>query len=62
MDKKHECEGNCEEHVGKVMWVRVMDLSNGTDWGNFYYCQTAIEDDRRDGLLVVEEPECVGEF
>lgn len=45
------CEGSCEEHKGKVKEIYVKD------WGHFYYCEEAIEEDRRRGLIVTEPEE-----
>lgn len=40
------CEGSCEEHKGVVKEVYVKG------WGYFYYCEAAIEEDKRNGLIV----------
>ena len=42
-----KCEGSCEEHKGEVV-----EVTSGS-WGKFFYCETAIEEDRRRGLEVV---------
>ena len=49
-----ECDGNCDEHRGEVQQVTVTDpkITSGGYWGIFWYCETAIEDDRRNGLRV----------
>ena len=46
-----KCEGNCEKHVGPVQRVHVRD-PDGYDWGLFWYCQTAIAEDRSRGFTV----------
>jgi hypothetical protein len=52
------CWGACEEHRGQVKLVRVLDLPNSRDWGLFWYCDEAIETDRKDGLTVhIQEDE-----
>lgn len=48
-----ECEGSCENHEGEVVKVKVKTLK-GFDWGEFYYCQNAIKEDRNRGLIVTE--------
>ncbi len=50
MSKENKCEGSCEEHRGEVVRVRVTDT--GKDWGEFDYCEAAIEEDKRRGLFV----------
>lgn len=46
-----KCDGACESHVGEVVTVHVETVS-GYDWGEFDYCESAIEEDRRRGLIV----------
>ena len=46
---KKQCQGACEEHVGEVREVFVQG------WGYFDYCETAIAEDRKRGLIVIEE-------
>lgn len=46
------CDGSCEEHRGPVQQVHVVNPTTGTDWGIFNYCQTAIEEDTKRGLIV----------
>lgn len=41
-----ECEGACDEHLGEIKEVEV------TGWGTFLYCQNAINEDKRRGLIV----------
>jgi hypothetical protein len=48
----NECFGSCEEHIGKVQYVSVKDPKTGYDWGEFYYCEDAIECDTKNGLIV----------
>jgi len=50
---KLKCEGGCFEDrtcLGEVVTVHVEHPNH--DWGNFNYCQTAIEEDRSRGLTV----------
>ena len=44
------CDGSCEEHTGIVRRVNVSD--KGFDWGEFNYCETAIQEDINRGLNV----------
>jgi len=44
------CEGACKHHVGPIQRVHV--VGHGHDWGEFWYCQNAIEEDRRRGFTV----------
>ena len=57
----HACDGACEEqgleHRPPVQLVRVTDPRTHHDWGQYHYCQNAIEIDRRRSLTV----EVVGE-
>lgn len=50
---EHECEGACSFHgdcTGEVKRVRV---TKGIDnWGDWWYCDYAIEQDRRHGFDV----------
>jgi len=41
-----KCDGACEEHTGEV---KVVNVHN---WGNFNYCESAIEEDTHRGLIV----------
>lgn len=46
-----KCDGDCEsyvggEHIGEVQVVNVQG------WGQFYYCESAIKEDIRRGLIV----------
>lgn len=41
-----KCDGACTEHKGEVKPVYVRY------WGNFFYCEEAIEEDTRRGLEV----------
>jgi len=45
-----ECQGGCEKHVGAVRKVHVGD--GFKDWGEFWYCEAAIERDRGQGFTV----------
>jgi len=40
------CDGSCEEHVGVIRRVHV------EKWGEFNYCEEAIAEDERRGLVV----------
>jgi hypothetical protein len=50
---EHECDGTCSFHgdcIGEVKRVRV---TKGIDnWGDWWYCDYAIEQDRRHGFDV----------
>ena len=46
----NKCEGNCDNHYGKIQRVHVSD--NGKDWGHYNYCQVAINEDKSRGLQV----------
>jgi CO dehydrogenase/acetyl-CoA synthase beta subunit len=48
-----QCDGACEHHEGDVRTVLVRG------WGNFNYCQAAIDEDRRRGLWVIDEKEVI---
>lgn len=53
----HECEGSCDEHgrhVGEVQKCHVFGPPpHSHGWGEFHYCETAIEIDRERGLIVL---------
>jgi len=56
MVSAHLCEGKCERHVGKVQRVHVCDAVHDHDWGEYWYCQEAIKEDRSRGFTVdIEE-------
>jgi len=44
------CEGACEKHIGDVQQAHV--ANGGFDWGNFWYCEAAIAEDRKHGHTV----------
>jgi len=46
------CQGKCKEHSGTIKRVRVQDYRTNMDWGYFLYCDTAIGEDTRNGLVV----------
>ena len=51
------CNGSCDKldskgHLGKVQRVHVYDDRYAKDWGEYWYCQTAIESDRHNGFRV----------
>jgi hypothetical protein len=50
----HACDGSCEEHIGEVRPVHVVHIATGHDWGNFYYCDAAKEEDVGRGMRVEE--------
>lgn len=43
---QRQCDGACEEHTGTVSAVFVQG------WGEFHYCDAAVAEDRRRGLVV----------
>jgi hypothetical protein len=52
----HDCNGPCRRYrtcEGEVTRVHVTDEVNDYDWGQFWYCGTAITEDRNHGLRVV---------
>lgn len=54
----HGCQGQCRRYrecEGRVVRVHVTD-SDRYDWGHFWYCGTAISEDRKHGLRVVIIP------
>lgn len=55
-----ECEGNCVRddggHSGEVVRVNVTDASNSKDFGGYWYCDNAINEDRRRGFAVTPTP------
>jgi len=57
MASVHLCEGKCERHVGKVQRVHVRDAVHDHDWGEYWYCQAAIKEDRARGFTVDIEEE-----
>lgn len=54
-----KCGGGCERelggHRGEVKFVHVYDAN--VDWGNFWYCEAAIECDKERGFTVEEVKE-----
>jgi hypothetical protein len=50
--KTHQCEGACSKHVGQIQRVQVKDPRNQYDWGDFWYCEAAIEEDTERGFAV----------
>lgn len=47
-----DCDGACENHIGDVIAVNVVDQKDGRDWGDYNYCEAAIEEDRDAGFAV----------
>ena len=45
--------GECRGHVRRV---HVRDKKHGTDWGQYLYCQAAVDHDLKTGLDVEELP------
>ena len=45
-----KCEGSCEEHIGEVIQVKVKSITH--DWGDFWYCEVARQEDQQRGLSV----------
>lgn len=60
MNENNTCEGSCEEHIGEIRQVRVIG-KGGYDWGLFFYCEEAIEEDKRRGNTVIIDPPHDGE-
>lgn len=50
---KH-CEGNCDEHRGDVKCFQVIDGKDNYDWGFYFYCEKAVEEDLRRGFKLEE--------
>lgn len=51
----HRCQGQCRRYrtcEGIVSRVHVRDDLDGFDWGEFWYCGTALTEDRQHGLMV----------
>ena len=48
------CEGSCEEHRGDIHCVRVYDKEHGIDWGWFSYCEEAVAEDTRRGMVFID--------
>lgn len=46
-----KCQGNCSTHSEEVYRVRVTGR-DGYDWGEWVYCQRAINEDERNGMKV----------
>ena len=47
--EKHKCDGSCETHEGDAIRVRVFGSVAPME---FWYCNEAIREDTRRGLLV----------
>jgi len=52
MVQDRECEGSCAKHAGVVRKVHVWH--GYKDWGEFWYCEAAIEIDRARGFTIEE--------
>lgn len=48
------CEGSCDSHFGKVSSYRVV-AADGTDWGWFSYCESALKQDTERGFFLFDE-------
>ena len=46
IDKTPRCDGACEAHTGALRMVFVQG------WGKFLYCDAAVKEDERRGLVV----------
>ncbi len=46
IDKTPQCDGACEAHTGALRMVFVQG------WGKFLYCDAAVKEDERRGLVV----------
>lgn len=46
------CEGSCEKHIGDVSCYEVSDPEAGYNWGVFTYCDAAVDEDKKRGLIV----------
>jgi hypothetical protein len=51
----NECDGSCDEHSGDVKRYRVVDPTNHQDWGHYWYCDEAVEEDKRRGFNLISE-------
>ena len=52
---ERKCKGSCdrETDTGHVGEVKLVNVSDGTiDWGDHWYCDTAIARDRANGFTV----------
>lgn len=48
-----KCEADCQPHRGEVKHVHVTHESR--DWGLFWYCDAAVEEDLERGFTVTTE-------
>jgi len=49
-----KCQGACCHHEGHLKVCRIIDPLRPFDWGWYVYCDTAISDDKNNGLVVLE--------
>jgi hypothetical protein len=50
------CEASCEEHRGELGRYSVRHISTGKEWGEFVYCEAAVEEDKERGMELTEVP------
>jgi hypothetical protein len=48
----HRCEGMCDCCRGDVRAVTVYDPSSLREWGLYFYCESAVEEEKRRGFDV----------
>jgi hypothetical protein len=53
------CEGACEVHSENLRQVHVVDNESGRDWGEFTYCDNAIQEDLRRGFQITGDVEAL---
>jgi hypothetical protein len=60
--RSSKCQGNCEVthggHIGPLQRVHVW--GSDVDWGEFIYCENAIDEDERNRGMIVEVIENLG--
>jgi len=53
-----KCEGSCDAldygHYGNIRKVHIFDDRYGKDWGEWFYCQCAVDGDINNGFRVEE--------
>jgi hypothetical protein len=48
----HRCEGMCDKCQGDVRAVTVYDPASLSEWGLYFYCEGAVEEEQRRGFDV----------
>ena len=48
----HRCEGMCDRCKGEVSAVTVYNADSLRDWGVYFYCEGAVEEEKRRGFDV----------